>query len=120
MRQEVRDWWETATSDFIAAKNSFLSKDFHVAAFLCQQAVEKALKAVYILEKKSVQPVSHSLLYLGRETSLPKSFHSFLRELTPVYINSRYPDAEIMMPQELYTKEKTEEILRKTKEVFCG
>ena len=96
MRKEVENWWDLAKRDLISAENSFNSGDYYIAAFLCQQAVEKALKALYILEKKETQPVSHSLLFLAQKISFPRKYFDFIRELTPAYINTLYPDVEII------------------------
>jgi HEPN domain-containing protein len=63
-------------------------------------------------------PQSHSLIYLSTNISLPKSFLSFLRVLTPKFIDTRYPDASIGAPYELYGKEEVEELLDKATEVI--
>ena len=52
MGKEVENWWKQAQRDLISANNSLNAKDFYLSAFMSQQAVEKALKAVLIKEKK--------------------------------------------------------------------
>ncbi|KYK28553.1 MAG: hypothetical protein AYK19_20860 [Theionarchaea archaeon DG-70-1] len=75
-----------------------------MVAFLCQQAVEKSLTALILHTKREFYP-SHSLIYLGKSVGIPHTFHSFLRELTPQYTISRYPNAAGEVPFELYDEE---------------
>ena len=61
------DWLEHSSQDLIAAK--ILSEDdrcYPLAAFHCQQAIEKALKA-YILLKSDVLVDGHNLTWLCRQ-----------------------------------------------------
>ena len=62
MRKEIKNWSDQSNDDFDSAKFNFNGKKFYVAAFLCQQAVEKALKALFLYEKKGEVPQSHSLI----------------------------------------------------------
>jgi HEPN domain-containing protein len=87
--------------------------------FLCQQAVEKAPKALFLHEKKGEVPQSHSLIYLATNTSVPNRFHSFLRELTPKYVDTRYPDASVDLPSRIYDKENTEGVMEKSREMLA-
>jgi len=118
MRKEIQNWLDQAEDDFDAAKFNFNGKKFYVAAFLCQQAVEKALKALFLYEKKGEVPQSHSLIYLATNTYIPKQFYSFLKELTPKFIDTRYPDASVELPSKIYDKENTEKIVNRSREVL--
>lgn len=118
MRQEVKNWWLQAEEDFDSAKFTFNGKKFYLSAFMCQQSVEKALKALFLHENKGLLPQSHSLIYLASKTSIPKKFFSFLKELTPKFVDTRYPDASVDLPANIYDKENTERLLKKSKEVL--
>ena len=118
MRKEIQNWLDQANDDFDSAKFNFNGKKFYVAAFLCQQAVEKALKALFLHEKKGEVPQSHSLIYLATNTSTPKSFYSFLKELTPKFVDTRYPDASVDLPSRIYDEDNTRGIVDKSKEVL--
>lgn len=83
MRVEIQNWIDQSSDDFDGAKFNFNGERYYIAAFLCQQAVEKALKALFLYEKKGEVPQSHSLIYLATNTSIPKDFYSFLKELPP-------------------------------------
>jgi len=118
MRTEVANWLQQSKDDFDAAKFNFNGGKYYVAAFLCQQAVEKALKALFLSENKGAAPQSHSLIYLATNTSTPERFFSFLRELTPKFVDTRYPDASIDIPSRIYDKENTKTIVSRSEEVI--
>lgn len=118
MRQEVQNWWQQAKDDLDAAEYNFKGSKFYLAAFMCQQAVEKALKALFLQEKKGTVPQSHSLIYLATNTSTPKKFYSFLKELTPKFVDTRYPDASVDLPSKIYDEQNTKRLLDGAKEVI--
>ena len=118
MRDEIRRWLEQSEADFSGARYNFDGGKFYIAAFWCQQAVEKALKALFLYEKKGEVPQSHSLIYLATNTSMPEKFFSFLKELTPKFIDTRYPDASVDLPKNIYDEENTKRILEKSEEVL--
>ncbi len=118
MRKEITQWWNQAEADFDGARFNFDGGKYYIAAFWCQQAVEKALKALFLLEKKGEVPQSHSLIYLATNTSIPERFFSFLKELTPKFIDTRYPDASVDLPVNIYDQENTRRLLQKSEEVI--
>ena len=118
MREEIKRWLDQSINDFDAANYNFNGEKFYVAAFLCQQAVEKALKALFLFEKKGEVPQSHSLIYFANNTSTPQEFYSFLRELTPKFVDTRYPDASVDLPSNIYDEKNTLEIIEKSMEVL--
>ncbi len=118
MREEVKKWLEQSKLDLDGAEYNFSGRRYYISAFFCQQAVEKALKALFLHESKGAVPQSHSLIYLAKNTSISKKFHSFLRELTPTFVDTRYPDASVDLPSNIYDEENTYEILKNSKEVL--
>lgn len=118
MKQEIENWLKQGEYDFATAKDNFKIKRYSFASFLCQQAVEKALKAFFLYENKGLVPQSHSLIYLASNTTLPKKYYSFLRELTPKFVNTRYPDAASDLPYLLYDEENTKPIIEQSGEVL--
>lgn len=113
MRKEIENWWTQANRDLKTAQNSLGSGDYYASVFWCQQSVEKALKAVFILVKKASASTTHSLIYLATEIKVERSFFPFLRELTPGYVNTRYPDVADTIPSEMYDEQKASELLAK-------
>ncbi|MGM5482242.1 MAG: HEPN domain-containing protein [Nanobdellota archaeon] len=118
MRYEIRVWLEQSDADIDGAKFNFDGGKYYIAAFLCQQAVEKALKALFLHEKKGEIPQSHSLVYLASNTNVAQDYMSFLKELTPKFIDTRYPDASVDLPANIYDKENTQRLLEKSMEVL--
>jgi len=118
MRPEVQQWRDQANADLESARFNQKGERWYLVVFLCQQAVEKALKAYYLQEHKTGPGNMHSLIFLAKETKIPEKFFRFLRELTPQFVNTRYPDAAYGTPAELYDKSIAGETLKKTEEVM--
>ena len=87
--------------DLDSAQKNLDIGEYHLTAFLCQQSVEKALKAVYMHKLKQSPGATHSLIFLGRETGIPKEYDNGLRRLSPDFVITRYPDAAQAVPYEL-------------------
>lgn len=119
MREEILRWWKQAEMDFRGARHAFQYKDHYLVVFLCQQAIEKGIKAL-VLNKRNEKRLlgSHSLIFLAKEVKMPEKFYSFLRELTPQYVLTRYPDASDSVPGELYDKDIAKRFLDKSEEVM--
>ena len=119
MRKEIENWWKQSQADLKSAKNCMSSGDYYFSVFASQQAVEKALKALFLQEKKGLLPQSHSLIHLARESGVvPDKFSSFLRELTPKFIDTRYPDAAVDLPSRIYDAQNTEKFITGAREVL--
>jgi HEPN domain-containing protein len=119
MRLEILRFWEQAQEDLETARYNSAGGKFYAAAFFCQQAVEKALKALYMHQTREPPPSTHSLVVLGRLVDVPKSFHRFLKELTAEYVVSRYPNATDEIPARLYDAELVAEYVSKAQEVLA-
>ncbi len=111
MRPEVERWFLQSKEELETAKISFDNKKWFAAAFWCQQSVEKALKALFLVKKKESPGTTHSLTYLGRELAVPSEFQSLLRDLTTEYYLSRYPDATEDVPYKNYSTENVQQYL---------
>ncbi|MFB6246321.1 MAG: HEPN domain-containing protein [Candidatus Pacearchaeota archaeon] len=118
MREESKIFLEQSKKDIEAAKKNIKIKEYYVSAFLCQQSAEKALKALYI-EKRAESPgQTHSLIYLAKETKVPKKYFQILSDLTPEFITTRYPDAAGETPYKLYHKDKVEKYINELEELL--
>jgi HEPN domain-containing protein len=118
MRQEVIDWFKQAKADLKTAENCLKSRDYYASVFFSQQAAEKSLKALYINEKRELPPRTHSLIGIGRTFQAPANITSALRELSPEYIITRYPNAAYGIPADLYDEEKAKDRLKKAKVIM--
>ncbi|MEW6062848.1 MAG: HEPN domain-containing protein [Nanoarchaeota archaeon] len=104
MRKEIEDWVKQALADLRKAEVLINSKNFDGAVFFCQQAVEKSLKALYMLKLKEI-PKGHSIIYFAQKVNVPKEMLSGIRDLNPEYLITRYPDMAAGIPAELYDAE---------------
>lgn len=107
MRAEIRVWWDQARADLQTARTTLQADRYYASVFFCQQAVEKALKALVLRKKRNPQApemFSHSLIYLAKVCNLPERFHTVLRDLTSEYVNTRYPSAAGEPPEALYDR----------------
>ena len=89
--EDYRIWYNHAKEDLSAAKYNIKGRKYRIAAFLCQQAAEKALKALHI-KKIGKYPRIHDLVVLGEKVNVPEDLMNRMRVLNSVYIESRYPD----------------------------
>ncbi len=105
MRKEVELWWKQALKDLEAAEKNYKIGEYYIVAFLCQQSIEKALKALYIHILKESPGTTHSLVFLGKRLEVPKDLMSILRKVSPDFIITRYPDVAGDAPYELYDEE---------------
>ncbi len=121
MRSEIKLWWDQARADIETAEVNLREGRYYASVFFCHQAVEKALKAFFLKRSKNPQApemFSHSLIFLGKSAKVPEKFHSFLRDLTPEYVNTRYPSAAEEPPETLYDKTIASRTLGSSKEVI--
>ena len=118
MREEISNWWEQSKRDLISAENSLNSGDFYLCAFMCQQAVEKGLKALLMIKTKIRTFSTHSLVELGKKAGISEDLLKDLRKLSPEYIISRYPDLTESLPYENYDIEIAKEQLERAGRVF--
>ena len=72
-----------------------ITKRFLYVGFMCQQSVEKALKALYVKTKKEIPPKLHSLSVLidkiGIENGISDYYSDIIDKLEPLNIEARYP-----------------------------
>lgn len=107
IREEALDWWSEAKHNIRQARRNFEIEEYSVSAFLCHQASEKALKALYIVKKLRLPPRGCDLTKVGRLLDA-KEIIDELKILNPHYMISRYPNAANAVPSEVYTKEVAE------------
>lgn len=96
--------------------------------FMCQQAIEKLVKGLFVLYKGEEPPRVHNIWnvfdrifdidkFEKDERMVAEKYFAFFDELLAYYISERYPTYKEKLSQSI-TKEKASEVLVKTKEVF--
>jgi len=115
MSKSVEAWKERAEYDLETARAMLEAGRFLYVLFCCQQAIEKALKALIVERSGELPPRIHSLLRLADTAgvTVPVERRPFLRELTAYSIQSRYPE-EIPTSGTAIPRETAERILKQT------
>ncbi len=113
MREEVTWWLETARHDLNSARVLTQAAEYANAAFHCQQAAEKALKAL-LLARRQVSR-SHSCvelleLLLEAQAENYQELKGMAAKLDRQYIQARYPNAIAGVPNRLYDRAFIEEL----------
>jgi len=117
---KVKEFWvEEAYEALLVARHLYEKGDNSYALFFGHLAVEKALKAIYVLRKREQAPYVHNLLRLAEIVDL--SFSEERREqlirITGFNLETRYPDEKRSFSKKC-TPACTEDQLREIEEVF--
>lgn len=107
----VESWMRQAEHDLESAQGNFGLGSFDTCVVLCQQAVEKALKALHIAQHGELAPKTHSLKELAELTSMSDDLDRAVFKLGEDYFKLRYPDDAGRAPFERCTREHGEEAL---------
>lgn len=118
--QKVKEFWaEEARESLRVAWHLYEKEDYSYALFFGHLAIEKLLKAIYVLRKNEQAPYIHNLLRLAEHASIPMTEDRkdwFIR-VTGFNLESRYPDDRRSFRKRC-TPEFTEKELRQINEVF--
>ena len=118
--EKVKNFWkEEAEEALQVAKHLFEKKDFSYALFFGHLAVEKTLKAFYVIKKKDQAPYSHNLLSLAEsaEILLSDEKKEELIKITAFNLESRYPDEKRSFRKKC-TEEFTVSEMKQIEEIF--
>lgn len=118
MRIEVERLIKQAERDLENARKTLDIEAYELAAFVCQQAVEKHLKAAWMVRKREAPPHTHSLTELGDGLGAPAEVRRHLVYLNPDYTTARYPDAANGVPYEIYDRATAEAKVAAGEEAF--
>ncbi len=119
MNKTSEEWFRQADYDIETALAMFESERYFYAVFMCHLSLEKALKALYAKILNALPPKTHNLVYLTEKISLelPDDMVEFVDMLNLESVATRYPE-DIQQSLKLYTKERTIQIIEKSKEVL--
>ncbi len=120
MDKIVAHWVERSKYDLDTAKVMLDTGRYLYVAYMCQQTVEKMLKAIIAQHGKENFPI-HNLNRLAEIASISNELTSeqfnFLAELTPYHIEARYGDYKESLSEIINDKE-AEQVYRKTKGIY--
>ena len=112
------EWFLQSDYDLGTAEDMFRSGRYIYCIFMCHLSLEKALKGVLIKKTGEFPIKSHSLVYFSEKVGLSaeEKYYEFLYTLDKISVPTRYPESLSKLIA-VFTKEKTEDILKTTKEV---
>jgi len=115
-------WIEMSEYDIGAAQAMLDSKRYLYVGFMCHQAIEKALKAIFVRDcSPETLPYIHNLAKLadtsGIYTKMTDEQKDFLDELGPLNVEARYPEEKDKFFARM-TPDYCESLLSMTKELF--
>lgn len=106
-----------AEYDFETAKAMLKSKRYLYVGFMCNQVIEKMLKAYFVKSKGEQPPYTHKLIRLAEEGNLYKIMSDeqkdFIDFITPLNIEARYPTQKQQILDSL-NKENCNNIIKET------
>ena len=118
MGSVIRQWLERADYDLETARSLLKSHRYLYVAFMCQQCIEKTLKA-FISSKGVTPPFVHNLPRLAEEASLlpelSEEDRQLLADLNPYYIKARYGEYKDALSK-VCTADRAAYFLKKTEE----
>ena len=100
MTDEYSLWYAMAEEDYKVAEylsTHYYPTPYNIICYHCQQAAEKAIKAIYIfLQPQQSIPKVHDLSFLLEQMKnmvrIPDSIYDAADSLTPFGIAARYPN----------------------------
>jgi len=115
MNDGVAGWWAKAQSSMDKAARLLKWKWHEDAIFYAQQAAERGLKAL-LLQREDTIIKTHDLPFLAKRVGAPATILTLCKELSPVYMESRYPTTAHEWRE--YTREEAESDLRRAQEIL--
>lgn len=119
MEDAIQEWVKISDYDLRTAEAMLETGRYLYVVFMCQQAIEKILKAIYCQNKNELPPRTHNLLYLTDilELKVTDADKTLLSVLNQFYLETRYPGERSRLAKEM-DKIKADEYLNKTKGVW--
>lgn len=118
--QRVKNYWlEEAEDALRVMQHLYEAGDYSYALFFGHLAVEKILKAVYVIRKSEHAPYLHDLVKLAKQSDIPLTSvqKKLLTQITDFNIEARYPDEKKRF-REKCTEDFTRGMINKIEEIF--
>ena len=119
IKKDIQHWIDIARYDLDTAIALLNTRRYLYVLFMCQQCLEKILKAMVILETKKFPPRIHNLIRLAEAAGIDrdKIDFEFLDKLSFYYIESRYPEQHMRLYKQV-TKKLTESYYSNTMGIY--
>lgn len=120
MGDTVKQWLERMKYDFGVAQAMLKMRKYLYVSFMCQQAVEKGLKAVLAKQNERIALIHNlrKLAVMARlEVEMTEEQIDLLEQLTPFAIKARYGSYKKRL-SELCDREKAVEFVNRTERLI--
>jgi HEPN domain-containing protein len=126
--EKYQHWEDIAKYDLDTAEAMYQAGRYLYVVFMCQQAIGKLTKGLYVLRRGEEAPRTHNIYAIFKNTFDPDvkvggfiekehEYAPFFAELLAYYISERYPSYREKLSGSI-KQEKASEVLRRSKEVF--
>lgn len=116
----VKVWLERVDYDLETAQAMYKAGRYLYVVFMCQQTIEKNIKAMLAMRGKEIRPI-HNLSKLAEDAGvlqeLDKETQKFIDMLSHYYLNARYKETITTLSQTIGKKE-AKDYLEKTKNLI--
>lgn len=127
--EKFEHWEDIAKYDLDTAEAMYHAGRYLYVVFMCQQAIEKLTKGVYVLNREEEAPRTHNIYSIFKNTfehdlknnsflEKEKEYAPFFAELLAYYISERYPSYREKLSASV-RQDKAMEVLKRSKEVFA-
>lgn len=122
--EKFEHWLDSAQYDLDTADTMYEGGRWLYVIFMCQQAIEKLVKGLYVLYVDDNVPKTHNIRVLIEkfESLLPVEVtderYTLFEDLTIHYLNGRYTDYKQKL-RDRSNKQTATDFLKRTKEVFA-
>jgi HEPN domain-containing protein len=117
-------WLDAAKLDMRTAQAMLKSRIWLYVAFMCQQAIEKLVKGLYLLYLDDNIPRTHNIRAIIKPfekklpSQIPKETLELFHELSICYLNNRYPEYKDKVGAQIKGRE-AKALFQRTHEVFA-
>lgn len=120
-QKDINIWLEIAEEDLDSAEYSFQGKKYLWAMVMCQQAIEKILKALYVKKIGKIPEKTHNLVKLCRDTGIIEELSEenieLMEKLLFYYFGTRYPEKREKLKASLVVSD-INNTMSQTKEIY--
>lgn len=118
-KEKIAYWLDIADYDLGTAKAMMDTNRYLYVIFMCQQAVEKIIKALYIQKHDDEPPRSHNIAFVFKKMEVEASSETIqhFNLLSAYYIESRYPEYKEKLSS-IVDRDRAITLLKKTEEVY--
>jgi len=118
-KDRIAYWVDIADYDLATAGAMLDAGRYLYVVFMCQQAMEKAIKALYVKIHDDEPPRSHNLGYVFNKLGIPaaQNVMELFTILTAYYIETRYPAYKERLSS-VMSREQAEAYFKRTQEAY--